>query len=111
MSNDQSRIDEFRETEASNSTMETKEYVFVYRYDEVFSFKEMQDDLSDNRALSKLFQTEVWKRLKIKEVPDLLGLNQNLGKGFSPNSTNSFFTAQHQLLNARNSGTRFIAYF
>lgn len=61
---------------AALSTQRVKDHVFVYYYDEVFSYDELQKcDLTDLKTLKIQIARAVNSKLKVREIPDLLNVN------------------------------------
>jgi len=62
-----------------SNVMVTQEFVFVFRYDEVFTFQELKSkEMGDLKYVKKLLAQVIKKRLKIREIPDILAVDQQL---------------------------------
>ena len=61
---------------APSSVQKSSEYVFVYRYSEMFSYDILKsNDLDDMKNLKRFVAEAVNRRLRIREIPDILDLD------------------------------------
>jgi hypothetical protein len=62
---------------APGSAQKSNEYVFVFKYNELFTQAELsENNLEDIKTLKKLVSVAMNKRLRIREIPDVLDLGQ-----------------------------------
>lgn len=55
----------------------SSEYVFIFKYDELFTPAQLaESDLEDLSVLKRLVASAMNKRLRVREIPDLLDLGQ-----------------------------------
>lgn len=55
----------------------SSEYVFIFKYNELFTPAQMaESDLGDISVLKRLVASAMNKRLRVREIPDLLDLGQ-----------------------------------
>ena len=58
---------------APSAAQSSREYVFVFKYDELFTPTELaENDVQDLTALKRLVATAMNKRLRVREIPDAL---------------------------------------
>jgi hypothetical protein len=66
-----------KKEQAPANAQRSSEYVFVFKYEELFTQAELaENDLEDLRTLKRLVAMAMNKRLRIREIPDLLDLGQ-----------------------------------
>ena len=76
-----------KKEQAPAKAQQSSEYVFVFKYEELFTQAELaENDLEDLRTLKKLVAMAMNKRLRIREIPDLLDLGQQGAAGISYSS-------------------------
>jgi hypothetical protein len=70
--------------QAPAKAQQSSEHVFVFKYEELFTQAELaENDLEDLRTLKRLVAMAMNKRLRIREIPDLLDLGQQGPSGAS----------------------------
>ena len=55
-----------------------EDHVFVYRYDEIFSRRQLMmnhGQLNETNTLKSMVSYSIKKRLRVREIPDILSLN------------------------------------
>ena len=73
-----------KKEQAPAKAQQSSEYVFVFKYEELFTQAELaENDLDDLRTLKRLVAMAMNKRLRIREIPDLLDLGQQGAAGIS----------------------------
>ena len=66
-----------KKDQAPGTAQRSSEYVFVFKYEELFTQAELADnDLEDLKTLKRLVASAMNKRLRVREIPDLLDLGQ-----------------------------------
>lgn len=82
-----------------------QDHIFVYRYDEIFSLAEIklnEGSIHELKTLRRMVTYSISKRLRIREIPDILNLNQMQSKIQSSNISEPRKDA---------AATRYVAFF